>query len=523
MTLQQQLDLVRKLDHIFDQDQDESSLALNLASLLSEALPADLVLVALPDQENGPKIHPAAVIDRSQTLSLLAEGIVDDLLAGLVRLPPGDLLHRRVKLPSGNLYLAGVPVHILSGLTGGILIASGQKDFSRSSLSMLQMAASQFDNALRLSRSMRMVRQESLALRTVLKMDRIRDTSASLDDLLDRALAELCRVIPAQVGFIMLYDRGGRRLEMRAVTDQSFFGLANTQRELFAAADEAIQKGHGVHRQYPSGPIHALLGIPLILNKREIGVLGVVNRDQEKDFTQGDRQLMQSIASQMDTAIFERLQTQRLRDTFERNIGPMVMERLLQIEDRDLLKAERIDISALFSDIRGFTAASEHLDPNRLEIMIDQHLDAMARVVLKNEGTLDKFLGDGVMAFFNAPVRQPDHPLRAVQTALEMQQAQKTVIQAWQENGLQPLPIGIGIATGEAMVGNFGSTAHAEYSAIGSQINLASRLCHVAGGGQILIDEGTYRAVSAQVRTQSLPPMELKGFSQPVPVWEVLG
>jgi adenylate cyclase len=411
--------------------------------------------------------------------------------------------------------------------TGVMLLARLEKGFSPDETNLLRIISSQIDNALRTFNLTVRLRQEALALRTVLKVDRIRDTSNSLDQLLNRALAEVCHVIPSAVGYIMLYDRSGKQLELRASTDHNIEALPGLLDRLDQGAAEAIHSGKPIHKTYPDGELKALLGVPLILNERIIGVLGVMNRiprpGARDNFSPADRQLLQAIASQMDTAIFERLQTQRLRQTFERSIGPQVMERLLQIDDRDLLKGERSQMAILFSDIRGFTAFSEKIDPMKLEVMIDEHLNAMLKVILGHEGTVDKLLGDGIMALFNTPERQPDFMRRAVQTALEMQAAHRQVMQSWVKQGLEALPIGIGLAAGEAVSGNFGSADHAEFTAIGSCVNLAARLCSVAEGGEILVDETFLHALGDELIAQPNPPYLLKGFSQPVPAWRVTG
>ena len=164
-----------------------------------------------------------------------------------------------------------------------------------------------------------------------------------------------------------------------------------------------------------------MMGMPLILRDKLIGVLGVANPRDRPAFTRSDIQMLQAIASQMDTAIFESLQTQRLRDAFGLCVGPRVMERLLTISDRDLLSGERRMVSTLFSDIRGFTNMAEQIAPEQLQAVLNDHLSALTELVLTYEGTLDKYIGDSVMCFFNAPESQPDHALRAVRLALEMQ------------------------------------------------------------------------------------------------------
>jgi class 3 adenylate cyclase len=516
------LDLILSLEDSSDQLVDENDLAVRLTDQISQGVHADLGILALPDPDHHRHYDVRALVDHREILSHLGAGQTQDWLAQ-ADAAAENFLHFAFPAAAGSLYVAALALRQKEPAAGIVLLGRLDEDFSVEEISLLRTACRQAEGALRVASLYRRLQHERLALHTILKMDRIRDTSNSLDELLDRALGEVCRVIPSEAGFVMLYDRQGRRLELRAVTVAGFFDSADAFERLSSAADEAIHSAKLIHRDYKSGPLIGLLAIPMILNQRVIGVLGVVNRKGSADFTAGDRQVIHAIGSQMDTAIFEQMQTQRLRDTFGRRVGPQVMERLLRIDDRDLLKGERREMTALFSDIRNFTGVSENLDPGQIEEMINLHLQAMTRVVLENEGTLDKFMGDGIMALFNIPEAQADFSLRAVQTALEMQRAHQEVMLKWAEKGLPAQPIGIGIATGIAISGNFGSSEHAEYSVIGSSVNLAARLCASAGGGEILADARTIQLAGPALIARALQPQIYKGFSQPVPTWQVTG
>ena len=165
--------------------------------------------------------------------------------------------------------------------------------------------------------------------------------------------------------------------------------------------------------------------------------------------------------------------------------------------------------------------AGRALQPETLFDTLNYHLSLGAQAVLNHEGTLDKFMGDAIMAFFNAPLPQPDYALRAVAAAVEMQ-LRMTARAKTMPLHLR-LQFGVGIACGEAVVGNIGTAQLMNYTAIGHSVNLARRLQEGAKGGQILIDESTYQAVQHYVRARSLETIEVKGFSAPVPVYEVLG
>ena len=521
MTLQQQLDLIKTINHLIDQSQDEAALGLSLTSELARATHADLAMLSLLDLETPDYFHPRALVDRHEILAQLKEDELGQILNRVLAAPPNEVIHFDTYGKDRSIYWGGLPLWREQKPAGAILLAR-VKEFTSQQLVLLEITSGQINQALEYFHLASHLKQETLALQTVLKVDRIRDTSSNLDELLDYSLAEVCRVIPAAVGFVMLYDTAGQRLELRAATDHDFISLAGTLEKIYAAADEAIHTALVVNKIYPEGALHALLGVPLILNNRIIGVLGVINSTRQDHFTAADHQLLYAISSQMDTAIFERLEIQRLRETFERSVGPRVMERLLRIDGRDLLKGDRVEITSLFSDIRGFTAFSEHLDPTILQQIINSHLDNMVQVILHNEGTLDKFMGDGLMAIFNAPERQKDHVFRAVKSGLEMQQAHQRIIEHWRERQYDLPPIGIGIATGEAIVGNYGSAEHAEYSAIGASVNLASRLCSAAEAGQVFINDRAYQLIRDRVIANHLTPKALKGFSQPVDVWEVI-
>jgi adenylate cyclase len=222
----------------------------------------------------------------------------------------------------------------------------------------------------------------------------------------------------------------------------------------------------------------------------------------------------------MDTAIFESMQNLRLREAFGLCVGPQVMDRLLTISDRDLLSSEKLVVTILFSDIRGFTHMAEKIESELLRSVLNDHLSAMTDLVLNYEGTLDKYIGDCVMCFFNAPERQPDHALRAVRLALDMQRAHRAVMEKWR--GQVPLPpIGIGVATGETILGNFGSVRRLEYTAIGPHVNLSARLCGAAEGDQTLISQATYAVVKDDVVAEEMAPMVLKGIEGQIRSWSV--
>lgn len=214
-------------------------------------------------------------------------------------------------------------------------------------------------------------------------------------------------------------------------------------------------------------------------------------------------------------------QVRQVRGTFERYVPPRVVEQLLSDPSRVQLGGVRQEVTILFADIRGFTAYSEKTDPEALVRVLNQYLTLAADAVLDEEGTLDKFIGDGVMAIFNAPLAQPDHTLRAVRAALAMRQSI-----GWLHANLpanEQLSFGIGIVTGPAIVGNVGSPILQNYTVIGDSVNLASRLQTHASPGQILLSHAAYERVRNAVIGREYGYVQVKGHSEEDLVYELIG
>ncbi len=201
--------------------------------------------------------------------------------------------------------------------------------------------------------------------------------------------------------------------------------------------------------------------------------------------------------------------TRYIRDVLMSYLAPQVAEQLLADPEKLQLGGQRRTITTFFADIRGFTTFSEHLDPVRLMDVLNRYLSLGAEAVFLQEGTLDKFQGDMVMAFFNAPVDQKDHALRAVRAALSMRED----IHAYHQNvdDSYRLSFGVGINTGEAVVGNVGTAQIKNYTVIGDSVNLAKRLQDNAAPNQILLGAATYELVKEHVVVRELEPIRVKG------------
>jgi adenylate cyclase len=221
--------------------------------------------------------------------------------------------------------------------------------------------------------------------------------------------------------------------------------------------------------------------------------------------------------------LIEEQEKRKVRGAFQQYVSPEVIRRLLA--DPERVKPRKTPVTVLFSDIRGFTSISESLDAQELAELLNSYLTEMTRIIFRNQGTLDKYIGDAVMAIWGAPFDEPRHPTRCCEAALSMLARLSEMQKAWHARGMPVLDIGIGINTGIASVGNMGSALRYGYTAMGDTVNLASRLegLNKEYGTRIIISESTYIALQNEgILTRELDLIRVKGKAVPVTIYEVL-
>lgn len=213
-----------------------------------------------------------------------------------------------------------------------------------------------------------------------------------------------------------------------------------------------------------------------------------------------------------------------LFNILNRYVAQEVSSLILDDPDRHLkLGGENRKVTVLFADIRGFTKFSETHSPTHVVEILNAVFPELTKVVFKWKGTFDKYLGDAVMAFYGAPVSYDDDTWRAIQTAWELCQVFDDLVSSWKDGELTDLGLGIGLHSGEAVVGNIGSERMMDYTVIGDTANVARRLQEVAGKGQILISEAIYSEVGDHLQVVRLPSQRVHGRQEPIPCYEVKG
>lgn len=226
-----------------------------------------------------------------------------------------------------------------------------------------------------------------------------------------------------------------------------------------------------------------------------------------------NRTLMEKVGRQMD--LIERM------SRLKRYLSPQLAETVIKSDDTDLFKCHRREITAVFLDLRGFTAFTDRAEPEAVMELLRSYYAVAGKEIFKFEGTLEYFAGDGMMIFFNDPVPCEDHAEKAVRLGLEIRDRVKELRIGWLKKNYN-LDLGIGLATGDAAVGNMGFEDRMSYGAVGRVINLAARLCGEAKGGQILTTQKTLSKIENLVEIEPLEDLHLKGFDGSVSAFNIL-
>ena len=259
--------------------------------------------------------------------------------------------------------------------------------------------------------------------------------------------------------------------------------------------------------EYITKPVdHAAL-VARVRSILRIKALHDVVQDQAARLEEWNRTLEARVAAQVGE--LERL------GTLKRFLSPQVAELVVSTGDRNLLESHRREITVVFCDLRGFTAFAEMSAPEEVMGVLRQYHSALGALIFRHEGTLERFVGDGLVVLFNDPLPCADHSPRAVRMALEMRARMAELAAGWRRQGHE-LGFGVGIARGFATLGTIGFEGRSDYAAIGPVANLASRLCDEAADGEILVSQRVLTAIEGLVETSPAGELTLKGFARPV-------
>jgi class 3 adenylate cyclase/DNA-binding response OmpR family regulator len=361
-----------------------------------------------------------------------------------------------------------------------------------------------------------------------------------LAQLMARIVEAATVVTNAEQGYLFLVE--GTSLVLRAIKERSD-QHARIAAELSQdrVAERVIHSGQPVSltaleiarlRPKSAEPPSAAMYVPMYVSSRVVGVISIENlTPNSRAFSDHDGALLSALGDYASIAIenarnFAEVQNARdrelgsMRAAFERYLSPNVVERVLRNDDAMRLGGQRREVTVIFADICGYTTFSEHSAPEVVVEALNRYFSVAADIVFERSGTLDKYQGDAVMAFFNAPELQDDHPYRAVDAALALQHAVNAMNS---EKGPDALTFGIGVALGEAIVGNVGTPRAMNYTVVGDVVNLAKRLQEHAEPGQILVDGSVIERLGDSVEAERMGEVTVKGRRAPAAVYRLYG
>lgn len=388
------------------------------------------------------------------------------------------------------------------------------------------------------------LQQRNQQLSLLNQLGRMFSSSLDLEQVLHNTLTEIHRLLEAFSASVWLLNHEGNELICRKTigigrnelmgrnvpVGQGIIGWVAQQKESLVCDDILVDSRHHNDESLLDGyELRSMLAVPLQVKGSIIGVLTVVD-PEINHFRNSDLQFAELIAISAAIAIenarlYSRLQKshQLIRHTFGRYLAEEVVQTILDTPDGMKLGGDQQRVTIMMADIRGFTAICEELSAEDVVTMLNQYFNVMTDILFKYQGTIDDFIGDAILAMFGAPIPRDDDVQRAIACAVEMQLAMTEVNQRNQEAGFPQLKMGIGIHTGEAVVGNFGSHKRTKYSVVGKNVNLAARIESYSVGGQILISEETLQACNDPLRIDGSLEVEPKGVTDAITIYEVGG
>jgi adenylate cyclase len=374
------------------------------------------------------------------------------------------------------------------------------------------------------------------------RLARMLTLAESVDDVLSRVLDMAFEAFPVDRGFILLSNDSGELVcELSRIRERVQFrpaGEVPVSRTMLQAvmrervalvtfdaqADQRLSGGDSIRMH----KIRSAMCAPLWSGERIMGVIQVDSPSQVGAFGERDLDVLTTLANYVAVAV-ERIRYARtaefekqVRTQLERYHSPGVVEEVMRRADDGLQRLRSAEATVLFADLVGFTAFAENAPPESVAESIDAFLDLSVEAIFRAGGTLDKFIGDCVMAFFGAPVAQPDHALRAVRAAVEIQEG----LAAWNARraaeGLPGFKVRIGVNSGPVVVGDIGSSRRVDYTVLGNTVNVAARLeALVAQPNEVVIGPETHRLLNGTIDTEPLGELQLKGLQQRIRAYRV--
>ncbi|HEY5922717.1 MAG TPA: adenylate/guanylate cyclase domain-containing protein [Kofleriaceae bacterium] len=386
----------------------------------------------------------------------------------------------------------------------------------------------------------KILRRDYERLRIGHELARAVGSELDLDKLLPKILDKAFELVGADRGVILLVDEKGElaprfvktrsgKSDPNIVLSKTVMAEVTNNKAAVLSSDATMDaRFSGAHSIIMQG-IRSTMTLPLLYANELLGIMHLDSLFTSNAFTEKDLQICTGMAQQAAISI----QNARLASRIEREaqtraqisrlVPPSVVDQVIKGE-LTIEKGGRLtECTMLFSDIRGFTTMSDGRPAQEIVNTLNEYFEVMVDILFKYSGTLDKFVGDEIIGLFGAPIHIDDAPFKAVACGIAMLQGLEEFNRTRAAENQAAIRIGIGINTGNVITGTIGSTRALQYTAIGDAMNVASRLVNVAGSGEIIISESTYRQVAGRVEAAQLPPVKVKGKAEELKVYRVTG
>ena len=347
----------------------------------------------------------------------------------------------------------------------------------------------------------------------------------------------------ASRGFILLADMGRGKIEaftqrsmiknsidaFSKMVESGYFKELNTTSGVQVLDERGKIQGEGRQKIFDLlFSYNIKVWIPFNINENLRGGIGLGDKLSGDSYTTDDQELLSTVAHQGVVAITNSMLVEQMkkdesvRANLARYLSPHIVEQVIKKNMQVNLGGDRKVVTVLFSDIRHFTRISENLPPDQLTRLLNEYFTEMAKIIFENQGSLDKYIGDAIVAVFGSLIALENPSRTAVQTAIQMMKALSAANERWTAQYGFAINIGIGINTGEVFLGNIGSPERMEFTVIGDTVNIASRFSGAAHPGQILVTKETLKCLDSEIAYRELPPMEVKGKTGKLEVFEMI-
>ena len=387
--------------------------------------------------------------------------------------------------------------------------------------------------------------KENYLLRVLYDAGKALSLKLSVADVAAQAMDFTFRIEGVERGFMMLFDKSGQTSNttevkyrkpldpgsdsgtQNIILSQTIIDRVKSEQQPILITDVSDDERFSGSESLKISGLRSAMVAPLIGNQRLLGLVYVDNMQRKAAFTEEELNIFSVIAAQAAASIDVATAHEQLaegaiqRSALERFLAPEVVEMVVNNPAGVRLGGVNQQVSVMFADIRGFTTLSERMAPEKIVELLNEYFTRVTDVIFDNGGTLDKYIGDAVMAVFGAPISKGNDALNCVKAAVELQRLVVEMNRDAKARKWPQLQVGIGINTGLVTAGNIGSPRRIDYTVIGDNVNMASRLMNKAKGGEIIISESTAGELGQAFGMSKLEPLTVKGKAEPITAYSV--